>query len=688
MCGVGFTSDGQAGCTATLPAMDCPAGEMAVPGDTSCAAAGAPAAPTCALGMIAVPGDAACRAIADCGSAPWGAIPVDATTTYVDASYAGGASDGSAGKPFTTIASALAAAAPGAIVAVAAGSYPETLAPAAAVKLWGRCPSMVAIAGPAGASVLTLGAGASGSEVHTIALTGGGAGVAIQGGSSVTLDRIWVHDTALVGVDATSSFSLTGSVVERTSTVGVRANGGTSSVSASVIRDVGPAPGSGSFGNGITGEGGGTLGVTTSVVERTLDEAVNANESSLSLTGSVVRDTGIEASSGIRGWGVVSSSSAPGAKPPTLQISGSTIEGNLEYGVYVGGNVVATVDSTLVSDTGERSDGTRGTGLQAQAVGGLQASATITRSLFENNYLNGVASVGSNVVIRSSVVRDNKIEASTHGGDGVGVAYSTDQATKASLEVHGSLVERNEGDAISIESASAIIDSTLIRNTKIGDTSAASGLGILVGLASAKAPRSTVQVQATVIDTAIATGIALSGADVTIEGTVIRSTRPTTAGGATFGDGVVVYRDATFPSTQSLTMTSCLVAANQATGVLATNGSATVDQTLVTGTVANQDGTLGDGVTAVDPGTVTLTQSRVDGSARAGVSSFGATFSIGSSAMLCNTIDIDGEASPSSGQAFSFDVLETNDCGCDPNRTSCQVLSSSLEPPKAVSTYE
>src|SRR5262245_45900115 len=100
-CGEGFLPDDGRGCVPVLPASTCSDGQLAVPGDTEC------------------------RELVSCGAAPWGDIPIDANTEYVDASYAGTDSDGSANKPWTTISDAVAAASSGAIVAIAAGSYVE-----------------------------------------------------------------------------------------------------------------------------------------------------------------------------------------------------------------------------------------------------------------------------------------------------------------------------------------------------------------------------------------------------------------------------------------------------------------------------------------------------------------------------------------------------------------------------------
>src|SRR5262249_50701377 len=105
-----------------------------------------PPAP-CAAGMMALAGETACRPVATCAGGTWGDIPVGADTQYVDGSYAGGDSDGSAPKPWTTIAEGLIAASDGAIIAVAAGTYPEDLTIEHPVRVWGRCPSMVSVEG-------------------------------------------------------------------------------------------------------------------------------------------------------------------------------------------------------------------------------------------------------------------------------------------------------------------------------------------------------------------------------------------------------------------------------------------------------------------------------------------------------------------------------------------------------------
>ena len=108
------------------PSMDkCPAGSFAVPTE----------------GCVPIDGEQGC------GSGTWGNIAAGPGTVWVDPAYGAGGSDGSQAAPYTTIAAALAAVAPGGRVALAAGDYDEPVSITKPLELVGRCPSMVTIRG-------------------------------------------------------------------------------------------------------------------------------------------------------------------------------------------------------------------------------------------------------------------------------------------------------------------------------------------------------------------------------------------------------------------------------------------------------------------------------------------------------------------------------------------------------------
>src|SRR5262249_46228686 len=154
--GDGFEADGALGCNAILPTADCAEGQTALPGET------------------------ACHPLVDCGQGDFGDVPVDVGTQRVNAAYAGGNSDGSAARPWTTIADEIAAASPGAIVAIAAGTYAEDVVVGSkAVRLWGRCPEMVEVAGSGNIAAIRI--QADGAEVRGLAVRGSGGGVVVTG---------------------------------------------------------------------------------------------------------------------------------------------------------------------------------------------------------------------------------------------------------------------------------------------------------------------------------------------------------------------------------------------------------------------------------------------------------------------------------------------------------------------------
>src|SRR6185503_19980028 len=105
-------------------------------------------------------------------------------------------------KPWRFIQHGINQAAPGAIVAVAQGTYVEDLViQGKSVKLWGRCPDLVMVKGTSAApsALQFVGGLASKSEVHGLAMTGASRGLVVGGASAVVVSGVWVHDTEADG---------------------------------------------------------------------------------------------------------------------------------------------------------------------------------------------------------------------------------------------------------------------------------------------------------------------------------------------------------------------------------------------------------------------------------------------------------------------------------------------------------
>ncbi len=416
-CGEGFVHDGVYGCEPILPAEPCPHGLMAVPGDETC------------------------RPVMVCGAGKWADLPVDGTTQYDDASYPGGDGNGSEANPWPTIGQAVTAAAPGALIVVAAGSYSENLyLQGKAVRLWGVCPELVAIEGtgpsigPCPLATLCIADGADGTEVGGLAIHGGGMGITQSGSQDVLVDRVWVHDNGARGIGlenmlGPTSADVRGSLVEQNYEGGLVLSGSHATVDGSVFRTSLPRASDQKMGRGITVQllcsesssgwqcnyaARSTVSVTRSLIEQNHDVGLLACGSDTTVDGSVVRATLPGASDLRTGRGVNvqlacprSATGEPLCNPATRAtgtVTRSLIDHNLEHGLSVMGSD-AIFDSSVVRSTSPDAAGdVFGDGI-AVFRHGADASAIITNMVVDDNARAGVASFGSVVSVAGTYVR-------------------------------------------------------------------------------------------------------------------------------------------------------------------------------------------------------------------------------------------------------------------------------------------
>ncbi|HZO17281.1 MAG TPA: integrase core domain-containing protein [Polyangiaceae bacterium] len=285
LCAEGFVHDGDAGCEPVLPPAPCDKGQMAIAGES------------------------ACHPVMACGSGTWGDIPIDQATVHVDNTYAGGDSDGSLLRPWTSITSAVAAAPPGALIAIAAGSYVEDVDVDKPVRLWGVCPAEVELAGTAdGSAALSFRPCSSGSEVRGLAITGVQLGVLVAGSADIVLEQLWIHDTLsrTVNVQSTAdltSVTLRSSLIEENHDIGVIVFGSEATLEGVVVRDTLPRARDQEAGRGIVSaisDSGSrsTAHIKSSLVQRNHDLGVFVAASDATLEGLIVRGTLPRASDG------------------------------------------------------------------------------------------------------------------------------------------------------------------------------------------------------------------------------------------------------------------------------------------------------------------------------------------------------------------------------------------------------
>jgi hypothetical protein len=455
-----------------------------------------------------------------CGRGRWGDIPVDDSTVYVDGAYVG-MSDGSARRPWSTIGEAVAAATPGALVAIAAGSYAEAiLVRDKALRLWGVCPEEVEIV----ATGLTAGSGcppaavcvtsgASGTELRGVALHGPGNGVTISGAEGVMLDRLWVHD-AERGIDAENV--------------------------------VGPT----------------SLHVSQTLIEDNEEYGVFVIASEVAIDDTVVRGTKSQATAPALGSGIgIQLNCSEGGCDLTTPAGGTVrrtlVERNQDRGISLDGGAL-TVEATVVRDTlPEPSSKARGHGMTISVACGTtcypegRANAVVRTSFIANNHDTGLAVYGSDALVERTVVRDTQPGADDQlFGRGINVQLACyrgacDPALRGAAEIVGAVIEDNREGGLSVLGSDVTLDASVVRRTfpRLADNH--SGQGILLGLACEDGvcnpmTGSSGFVHDTLVEQNHEVGLCVSGSDAIVERAVIRNTLATLSDGA-FGDGVAVF---------------------------------------------------------------------------------------------------------------------------------------------------
>ncbi|MBW2458938.1 MAG: DUF1565 domain-containing protein [Deltaproteobacteria bacterium] len=502
MCGAGFAADDAGGCAAILPSAPCESGTMALPGETEC------------------------RPIAPCGSGRWGDIPIqgEANAQFVDQSYAGGDSDGSEQKPWTTIAEGIAAAEPDALVAVAEGTYAEMVhVEQHAVRLWGRCPSLVQLEGDPYGIVVGWDVPLSdtvGTEIHNLGLTAVSDILVVSNTMDLLVDQVWVHDSGEAGMIMApawgpSSARVSRSLFEHTGGLGISAASSSLEVSETVIRDIVDGP---------LGEGRG-------IAAERISEG-----------------------------------------PLTFTLESSVIERATGIGLAIAG-IEATIDASVVVDTRPaQPDLTLGRGMTIQdspAPDHARADVAIRQSVVDTQHDVGIFINGSDALIEHTVVRNTAPNAANdETGMGIVVQYTVATDEVPDVVIRESLVEHSHDTGIGVASATGRLESVIVRDTQPRQSDGFRGIGVIVSYditgGPGSSPPSTATVRWSLIEHNHVIGISIFGSTATVDASAVQHTAPMADG--RFGDGLLVLGDLIDPA--QLDLTASLVGENQRAGVV------------------------------------------------------------------------------------------------------------------------
>ena len=595
-CGDGFAPTGDGACDAVVPATPCPSGAITRLGSTACAE------------------------IAPCGEAPWGAIA--GADQHVDASYAGADSDGTAAHPWTTIADALAAAADGDLVAVAAGTYDAVIVDRP-VRLLGRCPALVHLAGPADAFAVRITAGAGGTEVRGVSVTGQKGGVVVLGAQGVVLSELWAHDLPWHAVEAVTGADvlLRASLLEAFADAGALASAAHLAIEDSEIRD--PTPGIWTW--SVTAQSAATLSMLRTIVTGGNGMGVAVGGSEATLDSVLVRDVISFGPAGApkAGWGIGAEGEGMIARAK-LAVRRSVIERASGAGIMASG-ADGEIEHTVVRDTQPGEDDGAGAGISAVSWPDARAAIVARQSVIERSVMVGALALGADASLEGVVVRDTA--AAPSGELGRGVAAQKDTTLPdghAAITMRGCLVERSREVGAWASSSSLEIDSTIVRDTLPAD-SGGFGRGLSVqSPPGAPIVEGRLTVRRSLLEHNVDVGLWFNGTELVVEDSTIRDVGPRPLDGR-FGDGIA----------------------------LAETGAGT---------------------------SARIARSRVESVARAGIASFGAAARIEATTVECAPIPLDSETF--GGVEATFEDLGGNVCRCETDTSACQVQSASLEVPE------
>ncbi|MBI3183955.1 MAG: right-handed parallel beta-helix repeat-containing protein [Myxococcales bacterium] len=449
------------GCLPVLPASPCPAGTMPVLGEATCAPVGVRACPAwaetdpsgwgcreklpvsdCAGATMEKLGSTACVPIGDCNQP----FPPAGATLFVDDSYPAGQLDAT---HFATIAAALAAATAGAVIAVEAGTYPESLFPRVPLRIAGRCAERVSLTGRGGPEpgiqpFRNVGV----VEISGMTISGQRGGVvALEGNDVRVADCLLTQnrDSGLVVV------------------------GGKATVRSSRISDSLPAA-NGDLGFGVWASLGGRAELDGVAVTGNVKNGVVIKDANSTgrVSGSVVRNTRLDPT-GHAGKGVEAGFGG------SVEVAGSALVSNHSANFAVMSASRGTVADSVLRDGRADQLGRFGHGVEVDSG----STVTIERSTLSENREWALVALQQSTSAKLIDTTVRGPAASTGLAGGLTAQYG------AALELTGSAVVEAGTVGLRLEESRGSMTRSLVRGTRYQTAvNAGLGQGVIAGFAS------------------------------------------------------------------------------------------------------------------------------------------------------------------------------------------------------------
>jgi len=492
-----------------------------------------------------------------------------------------------------------------------------------------------------------------------------GQGIHLRG-ATVTLERVVVRDTrehasdnssgvgievgAGVGTNTPSHLTVRDSIIAGNRTDGLVVVNSTAALERTVVRDTHEQASNNRSGHGI---GTGSISSQHPRTELTVTDSIIAGNHSVgillysskaTLERTVVRDTHERASDKLLGQGITALSSTGDSRPAELTLRHCLVIRNRAHGIQLF-SAKATVDRTMVRDTRELLDNGklgRGIELNIDSKLGTSSELLLQDSLVAGNRHTGIILYGSKATVERTVVRDTQERASDNtGGVGIAAVTALDKPIQSTLTVRDSLVVNNRSVGIDLVDAGAMVERTVVRDTRTRLSDKEGGRGVEAQGKSAGASPALV-LRDCVVAGNRSVNVALFSVKGTLERTMVGNIQQP-AQGSTNGKGIYAGVSKHQRRGSELYMLHSLVAGSHSAGVSLGGSRATVVRSVVHDTIKDARGLYGDGLAIGYQSKLEMRDSAVERSARAGMLFIAAEGSVHGSLLRSNVFPIDLE---------------------------------------------
>jgi len=314
----------------------------------------------------------------------------------------------------------------------------------------------------------------------------------------------------------------------------------------------------------------------------------------------------------------------------SLILRRSLVAENREVGIQSKGCKV-TVERSVVRDTRPQVNTLKfGYGIEATATtgtGGRSSEIILNDSVVSGNRGVGVAISSSKGLVERSVVRNTQELASLKiGGTGIGTKMSTAVNKPADLTVRDSLVASNRAAGIMVESAKALVERTVVRDTRERVLDRLLGYGIQASIGPGQSWPSELILRRSLITDSHSVGLNIYSSKALVERSVVQNTREQASDKAG-GTGIQVLVQPGQKLASDLTLRDSLVQGNRTAGVIVGSSKGVVERTVVRDTKEQLSNLAdGSGINAIfqpnqsEPADLTLRDSLVSGNRAVGLS--------------------------------------------------------------------